>query len=189
MEKLKVLIGRSSQCDYVIPNPEQHGTVSGKHATLSETDNPNTFLFEDHSTNGSYINGKLLHNNSCTVNVTDYITLGKTYILPLGDIIKRYFSSSKTTRKEPQNKLDNGTKTILTVNRPIADASHNATCLLPQDNNATQLLSQNNEDIYSTSLTEEKVVTKEVEKVPIWYWGLYIASVTAAFILGFLINC
>ena len=100
MGKIKVLIGRGSQCDYTIENPEQHGTVSGAHATISETDNPNQFLFEDHSRNGSYINGHLLHNDRCLINANDNITLSRTYVLPLTDILQNYFSSRKTIKRE-----------------------------------------------------------------------------------------
>ena len=89
MERLKVLIGRSSQCDFTIENPDQHGTVSSRHATISDTEIPNTYLFEDHSLNGSYINGQFLHNGSCNVKTTDHITLVKTYTLPLLDIVNR----------------------------------------------------------------------------------------------------
>lgn len=100
METLKILIGRSSQCDFVVDNTEQNGGVSGRHATLSETDNPNMFIYEDHSTNGSYINGKFIHKESCKVSVTDHILLGKTYTLPMVEIAKRYFSSQRTTEKK-----------------------------------------------------------------------------------------
>jgi len=177
MEKLKVLIGRSSQCDYTIENPEQHGTVSGKHATISETDSPDTFLLEDHSTNGSYVNGQLVHKNSYIINVSDHITLGKTYVLPLTDIVKRYFSSSKTTKKVPQPKADDSMRTM-----PATDAielSGHATKLLPQDNDA----------YYPSPVSpEERVVEKVVEKVPVWYWWVLAVSIVIAFGAGVCIS-
>lgn len=194
MEKLKVLIGRSSQCDYTIENPEQHGAVSGKHATISEAETPDTFLFEDHSTNGSYVNGQLLHHSSILVKTSDYITLGKTYVLPLADIVKRYFSSSKTTKKASQPKPDSAQWTPVTIEEP--SPSDNATRLIPQENNATQLISHSDnatrllsQDDSGSDKVSEKIVEKVVEKVPEWYWGLLIASIVAAFIIGLCINC
>ena len=184
MEKLKILIGRNPQCDFAIENPEQHGTVSGRHATLSETDNPAVFLFEDHSRNGSYVNGKLVHNANCQISLSDHITLGKTYTLPIMDVAKRYFSSSKTTKKSMQQKP---------VSQPEPQQDPNATRLtpitldssFPSDPNATRLVAQ------PVDPQEPKVVTVEkvVEKVPTWYWGLFIAALVVAFILGFLVNC
>jgi predicted component of type VI protein secretion system len=200
MEKLKVLVGRNPQCDYTIENPGQHGTVSGRHATISESDTPNSFLFEDHSTNGSYVNGQLIHNSSCLVNLSDHITLGKTYTLPLADIVKRYFASTKTTKKNSQPKPDSNQWNPMASADPIPDSNatrllpqdNNATCLIPQDPHATRLIPQNNNG-YSSPEPEvkvvEKVVEKEVEVVPTWYWGLLIAAVVVAFIIGFLINC
>ena len=173
MEKLKVLIGRSSQCDYTIENPEQHGTVSGKHATISETDSPDTFLLEDHSTNGSYVNGQLVHKNSCIINVSDHITLGKTYVLPLADIVKRYFSSSKTTKKVPQPKADDSMRTM-----PATDAtvlSGHGTKLLPQDND---------EHYHSFVPQEESDRERVIEKVPVWYWWVLAVSRVVAFGAG-----
>lgn len=171
---LKVLIGRSSQCDYTIENPNQHGTVSGKHATISETETPNTYLFEDHSTNGSYINGQLLHNASCKVNVTDHITLGKTYILPFDDIVKRYFMAHRMTKKKPQQKQDTPVSDpqVLVDRTPVgAPTAHS-----PKTN------------IVTVEKVVEKEVEKVVEKVPVWYWALLVASVTIAFFIGMIFN-
>ena len=162
MEKLRITIGRSSQCDYVIENSDQYGTVSGNHATISETDTPDIFLFEDHSTNGTYINGQLIHNDSCTIKIEDHITLGKTYILPFDDVVKRYFSNSKTTKKKPQPPQDN-------VTTPIP-SSEGAT--MPQP---------------STGLPNGQPVVSEpqiLKKIPMWYWILYAGSVIVAFLLG-----
>ena len=170
MEKLKVLVGRSSQCDYTIDNPNEHGTVSGKHATISETDTPNMYLFEDHSMNGSYINGQLIHNASCKVNVSDHITLGKTYVLPFDDIVKRYFMSHRTTKKKPQQKPETpiAEPQIPGSQTPVGDA----TVQSPETN------------VVTVEKVVEKEVEKIVEKVPAWYWVLLVASVVIAFVIG-----
>lgn len=173
MEKLKVLIGRSSQCDYTIENPDQHGTVSGSHATISDTETPNVYLFEDHSTNGSYINGQYLHNGSCNVKTTDHITLGKTYTLPIADIVNRFLSTSKTTKKKPQPQPEKQVFNPMASADPIPSGEPT----MPQEN------------VVTIEKVVEKEVVKEVEKVPTWYWGLFIAAIVVAFILGFCVNC
>lgn len=157
MEKLKVLVGRSSQCDYTIEKPEQHGTVSGKHATISETETSNVYLFEDHSTNGSYINGQLIHNDECKINVTDHITLGKTYTLPFEDIVKRYFMSHRTTKKKPQ-----------------------------QPEPQIQIVETPQPEPINYINPEPQIITeiKTVEKVPTWFWILLIGATIAAFFIG-----
>lgn len=168
MEKLKVIVGRSSQCDYVIDNPNQHGTVSGQHATIYETDNSNTYLFEDHSTNGSYINGQLIHHDSCKVNVTDHITLGKTYILPFEDIVKRYFIAQRTTKKKPQQQPEKQVFNPMASADPIPSGEPT----MPQEN------------VVTIEKVVEKEVVKEVEKVPAWFWVLYAVTAVVAFIIG-----
>lgn len=175
MEKLKVLIGRSSQCDYIVENKEQYMSVSSKHATISETDMPNCYMFEDHSTNGSYINGQYVHNGSCTISPTDHITLGKAYVLPIDDINKRYFSSTRTTAKKvvtPQPQAE-------PVNQPQP---------IIEDRGSIPSQETNSQPINTP--VHEPVVIKEVntvEKVPAWFWILYVASVIIAFGLGYII--
>ena len=175
MESLKVLIGRSSQCDYKIENAEQHGTVSGKHATISETGIPNTYLFEDHSTNGSYVNGQLLHNNSCKITITDHITLGRTYTLPLTDIVKRYFTERRTTKKKPQEAQPQQFPQVI----PIVE---DVTRPMP--------LSDETVGTFSNATTNTPAVVTEtitIEKVPDWFWVLYGVSILIAFAVGFFI--
>lgn len=180
MGNLKLIIGRSSQCDYTIENAEQHGTVSGKHATISETDIPNTYLFEDHSTNGSYINGQLLHNDSCKVKSSDHITLGRTYTLPLRDIIKRYFTERRTTKKKQQKER--------TQSEPCS------TSMQPQvrisEKKETRPMSSSEEAIVVNSdatMQAHTVVTRTntKEKVPNWFWILYSISILISFVAGF----
>lgn len=168
MEKLKVMIGRSSQCDYIIENPEQHGTVSGKHATIYETDTPDTYLFEDHSTNGSYINGQLLHKASRNISVSDHITLGKSYVLPFGDVVKRFFTAQRTTKKKPQPQPEKQVFNPMASADPIPSGEPT----MPQEN------------VVTIEKVVEKEVVKEVEKVPAWFWVLYVVTAVVAFIIG-----
>lgn len=179
MGQLSILIGRNPQCDYIIANPEQHATVSGRHATLSETEDPTVFLFEDHSTNGSYVNGQLVHHATCRITVGDNITLGRTYTLPIMEIARRYFSSSKTTKRVSQFGPEPASAPNAT--RLVAVAQDKQS---PYDPNATRILTETDTPQEPKVITVEKVV----ERVPSWYWGLFIASVMVAFILGFCVN-
>ena len=164
-----------SQCDFTIENAEQHGTVSGKHATISETDSSGIFLFEDHSKNGSYINGQLLHNGSRKISVTDHITLGRTYTLPFEDIVNRYFIAQRTTHKKPQSQ-----PTEIKIN-PMVSADP----IMPV-NDGTSPLPREDVNNEPSVVTIEKIVEKE--KVPTWYWVLYAASIIVAFIVGVFMN-
>jgi predicted component of type VI protein secretion system len=170
MEKCKILIGRSSQCDYIIEDTEQYGTVSGQHATISETDKLDAFLFEDHSTNGSYVNGQLLHNDSCLIRVGDHITLGRSFVLPLEDIFKRYFPQRRTTKKKPieqqpdNPKLEDG----VTIPAPPSES-------IPQGSSTV---------LPSRVLNDSAIAKNEVPK---WFWVLYAVSIIIAFLLGCII--
>ena len=152
-------------------------SVSGRHATISETDTPDRFLFEDHSTNGSYVNGQYVHNDSCKITPTDHITLGKAYVLPLDDIIKRYFTSTRTTVKKivtPQPQPE-------PINQPQPVKEDNET--LPGN--------ETNIPPVVTPVCDSVVIkeTNTVEKVPTWLWVLYVVSVIISFGLGCLMVC
>ena len=58
-----------------------HPMVSGYHADLVVYHHPGGryYLFIDHSTNGTMINGRLLHNASCLVAYRDLILLASVY--------------------------------------------------------------------------------------------------------------
>lgn len=108
MANLSINIGRSSSSDYVIPNPDQHPTVSGNHATICQINKGDVsqFKYVDHSTNGSYINGEFIHNGEKVITSGDHITLGRTYTLDLTSIITCYFDSSKTTKKKEKKETN-----------------------------------------------------------------------------------
>lgn len=166
MEKLKVLIGRSSECDFTIANPEQHGTVSGKHATIYETTNPDLFTFEDHSMNGSFINGKYLHHGSYQIGLNDHITLGKTYVLPLEDIVKRYLSSGRVTQRKKR-----------TENIPPIHSTPIVTIETPEKKTP-----ENGERTPSPTHKADKS-----SNIPVWVWIVLVIAVFAAFVIGYFV--
>lgn len=173
---LKVLMGRSSQCDFTIENPESHGTVSGKHATIYQTDAEGEFILEDHSTNGTYVNGLLVHNAERVIGISDYITLGKSYELDLANIISRYLSTSRTTEKK--------------IGKPKYVSPEPVHEPIPED--PTQWspdASPERGDDGAIENPNNLGTDKDEYKIPVWYWILYVCTATAAFFLGYGINC
>lgn len=69
--KQQYSIGRNPDNHIVIPNP----AVSGSHADLIVSDDNGfiQYMFVDHSTNGTMINGQMLHQSSCYVAYNDVI--------------------------------------------------------------------------------------------------------------------
>lgn len=61
-------IGRNPENDIVVNDP----VVSGRHAEIS-VDDFNRVVFTDYSTNGTYINGRLMRHGSCEISVNDQI--------------------------------------------------------------------------------------------------------------------
>ena len=61
-------IGRNPENDIVVNDP----VVSGRHAEIS-VDDVNRVVFTDYSTNGTYINGRLIRHGSCDISINDQI--------------------------------------------------------------------------------------------------------------------
>lgn len=104
MEHKSITIGRDKSCDVIIPDTKANAKVSGKHATIKSVvqDNglTNGYLLEDHSTNGTYVNSKLILNGTYYVQKGDVITLGKDYVLDWSVILP--FFEDKPTDQKPQ---------------------------------------------------------------------------------------
>ena len=92
-----ITIGRSPQNTIVVDS--SYSTVSSNHATI--TDNGGVLTLQDHSTNGTYINGQHIHNQSVTIRQGDKITLASTYALPWNEVM-RYFGGGHATQRYPQ---------------------------------------------------------------------------------------
>lgn len=114
MGNRKITIGRDKKCDLAIEDIPQNAKVSGRHATITEADDSKEKLFvlEDHSTNGTYVNSKLVHNGTFYVREGDVISLGPDYILDWG-LIMPFFGGRITKRKPFEQKtvikIQNGT--------------------------------------------------------------------------------
>ena len=79
----KITIGRDCSCNIIIDDPE--GRVSRKHATLHVVGGK--MILEDHSKNGTLINGKCTNSDSVEIKSGDEILLGTTVRLEWNEII------------------------------------------------------------------------------------------------------
>ena len=93
----QITIGRNPQSTIVVD--AQYTTVSGSHATITRNDN--VLTLEDHSTNGTYINGQKIHHASATIRIGDTITLGRQYPLNMREVL-RYLGGGYETQRIPQ---------------------------------------------------------------------------------------
>lgn len=75
-------IGRAEDNDYVVGHP----AVSGYHADLYVYDN-GAIQYMDHSTNGTMINGALIHNSTCALTRNDIIVLPGEISIPVADFL------------------------------------------------------------------------------------------------------
>ena len=91
----QITIGRNAQSNIVVD--AQYNTVSGNHATISY--DGSTYTLQDHSTNGTYINGNRIHNASCQIRKGDHITLGSQYVLNMNEVISLLGGGQATQRK------------------------------------------------------------------------------------------
>lgn len=73
----QITIGRNPGSTIVVDS--RFAKVSGNHATI--TINGDYVTFQDHSTNGSTVNGRYIHNSSCQLRNGDSVTLAHEYSL------------------------------------------------------------------------------------------------------------
>lgn len=84
----QISIGRAPECSLNIP--ESFLKVSNEHANIHLVDGIITFY--DHSSNGTIINGQLVHNSSRVIKQGDRILLADSYELKWSEI-EQYFPS------------------------------------------------------------------------------------------------
>lgn len=92
----QITIGRNSQSTIVVSS--QYNTVSGNHATI--TKDGSSLILEDHSTNGTYINGVRIHHASCQIRPGDHITLGQQYVLNFQEV-QALLGTGRETQRVP----------------------------------------------------------------------------------------
>ena len=113
----KITIGRDAQNDIVYNSPE----ISGNHADLIE--NGGQWTLVDHSKNGTFVNGRRIHNASCSVNVGDSIVFGGVEELKWRRV-SRLMSSTLPIMGAAQRE---STIPYDRENRPVGEAGKKAT--------------------------------------------------------------
>jgi hypothetical protein len=91
----QITIGRNAQSTIVVN--AQYNTVSGNHATISY--DGAAYILQDHSTNGTYVNGNRIHHASCQIRLGDHITLGTQYVLNMNEVTSLFGGGRATQRR------------------------------------------------------------------------------------------
>ncbi|OHD05391.1 MAG: hypothetical protein A2Y34_09975 [Spirochaetes bacterium GWC1_27_15] len=86
IDKQKIIIGRSDECDFVIKDP----LISKEHCQITIDDNEQFFIEDLGSRNSTYLNGKELKKKT-QIFYTDKILIG--------DTITRFFIEEKLEKK------------------------------------------------------------------------------------------
>ena len=86
-----IRIGRDASNDHVV----DHYSVSRFHAEI-RIDDFGGILYVDHSTNGTQINGIMVHNSQCSLKGTEKIHLAGKIAINVQDLISRYSKEMST---------------------------------------------------------------------------------------------
>ncbi len=125
MTNKSITIGRAPECSVIVD--QSFGRVSNEHATLEIQDGQ--LIFKDHSSNGTMINGRLIHNSSIAIQNGDKILLADTYELTWPVILKKFpslqrrterFDGSQVQTTERKTEMFNPSE----VEHSIADSGH-----------------------------------------------------------------
>jgi pSer/pThr/pTyr-binding forkhead associated (FHA) protein len=180
MGNRKITIGRDKKCDLAIEDVPRNAKVSGRHATITEADDSKERLFvlEDHSTNGTYINSKFVHNGTFYVREGDVISLGPDYILEWGLIMP--FFGGRITKRKPIEKetvinIQNGTA----PNKDYVSADPVYPDPLPMI-----------DDGPSKPIIDDKITETDKKEFVFtgWHWLIILGATIVGFVLGILVN-
>lgn len=98
----KVTVGRAPECDIIVD--QSYGRVSNEHATLEIQDGQLVFI--DHSSNGTMVNGRMIHNSSIAIQNGDKLMLADTYELTWPSILQRFPSLQRRTERFDGSQID-----------------------------------------------------------------------------------
>ena len=93
----QIIIGRNLNSDIVVDST--YNTVSANHATIIEDNG--RIVFKDHSSNGSYVNGRLVHQTQVEIQMYDAIFLSRSYQLDMNQV-RRCLGIGRETQRTPQ---------------------------------------------------------------------------------------
>jgi pSer/pThr/pTyr-binding forkhead associated (FHA) protein len=107
----RIIVGRASDCDYVIIDPKRR--VSRRHLEIISNDGK-FYLKDLDSLNGTFVNDiKVLPNLSVEVSNNHKITLGTDYRLNLNEILSDHSTESEGTLVYSSRSSEEGERTIL----------------------------------------------------------------------------
>lgn len=116
----KVTIGRAPECDLVVD--QSYGRVSNEHATLEIQDGQ--LIFKDHSSNGTMINGRLIHQSSIAIQNGDKIMLADAYELSWAIILRLFPSLQRKTERFDGSQIESGERKTEMFNPADIESSH-----------------------------------------------------------------
>lgn len=99
-----ITIGRAPECDIIVD--QSFGRVSNEHAALEIQDGQ--LIFKDHSSNGTMINGRLIHHASIVIQNGDKIMLADVYELVWPEILRRFPSLQRRTERFDGSQIESG---------------------------------------------------------------------------------
>lgn len=95
----QITIGRNTNSNIVVDST--YNTVSSNHATIIEDNG--RIIFKDHSSNGSYVNGRLVHQTQAEIQMCDTIFLSRSYQLDMNQVRRGLGLGRETQRISQQN--------------------------------------------------------------------------------------
>ena len=100
----KLKVGRAQENDVQVD--QSFGRVSNEHATIEIQDGQ--LIFIDHSSNGTMINGRNIHNSSIAIQNGDKIMLADSYQLEWPIILRHFPSLQRRTERFDGSQIDAG---------------------------------------------------------------------------------
>ena len=101
-----ITIGRNPECDLIIS--ETFAKVSNEHADIQLANGVLTFI--DHSSNGTLINGQIVHHAEKVIKQGDKIILAESYELRWGEIEKFFPSLHRATERFDGSQVNVGAR-------------------------------------------------------------------------------
>lgn len=173
MVRKRITIGRDSRNDVHID--EQWDTVSNRHGEISYENGKLTF--EDHSSNGTVINGQKVHNTSVGIYPGDSIRLANSFDLEWS-VIERFFPELHRPTVTRNVRGVNQSVGRRTVQMNAQDASNGRMTERFDSNSHHQSKSDYKQEIKVDNFGQandfsQSEIDNEIEK---WNWGAFFCS-------------
>lgn len=111
-------IGRAPECNVIVD--QSFGRVSNEHATLEIQDGQ--LILKDHSSNGTMINGRLIHHSSIAIQNGDKILLADSYELTWPDILRHFPKLQRRTERFDGSQIETGERKTEMFNSSGSDS-------------------------------------------------------------------